>query len=86
MRLTLVLRETARPGLVSLRGTDKAAFYRATRAIAALADDPYPQGAVSWGGSGYYRLHAGDVRILYEVSEEAEAVYVLNVGLVLRPR
>ena len=83
MRLTLVLRETARPGLAALRDTDKEAFRRTATAIAALADDPYPAGAVSWGGSGFYRLHAGDVRILYEVSEEAGAVYVLNVGRVL---
>ncbi|MGH3190619.1 MAG: type II toxin-antitoxin system RelE family toxin [Streptosporangiaceae bacterium] len=71
---------------MALRAADHDAFRRATRAITALAEDPYPEGAVPWGGSGFYRLHAGDVRILYEVSEEAEALYVLNVGLVLRPR
>ena len=76
MRLTLVLRETARPGLAVLRDSDKEAFAASPGLSRPWPTIPYPDGAVPWGGSGYYRLHA----------EDAGAVYVLNVGLVPRSR
>jgi mRNA-degrading endonuclease RelE of RelBE toxin-antitoxin system len=76
--LTVVYRETAAPALRRLRDSDRAAFVRGV--ISALADDPYPDSAVPWGHSGYYRLHAGNLRVLYEVDEKAQAVYILSVG------
>lgn len=79
MGLTLVLRETARSGLAALRAADKEMFRAAVRAMTALADQPYPETAVPWGRSGYYRLHAGSARILYEVDEEKSAVYIVRV-------
>ena len=51
-------------------------------AIALLADEPYPAGAVAWGATGIYRLHAGDIRILYEVDPEAATVYIINIGVI----
>jgi mRNA-degrading endonuclease RelE of RelBE toxin-antitoxin system len=51
-------------------------------AITALADDPRPGGAVAWGTAGIYRLHAGSARILYEVDDEAAAVYIINIGII----
>jgi mRNA-degrading endonuclease RelE of RelBE toxin-antitoxin system len=83
----VVFRETAVRGLARINaiaradGGDRALFSRTRQAIAALADDPYPQGAVPWGMTGIYRLHAGQVRVLYEVDEEAATIYVINVGL-----
>ena len=56
-------------------------FTRARRAISALADQPYPPGAVAWGATGVYRLHAGDIRILYEVDDQAATVYIINIGI-----
>ncbi len=82
MSLTVVLRVTATADLARLRGADKDAFRRARRAVASLAADPRPDGAVPWGNSGIWRLHAGDVRVVYEVDEDAEAVYILSVGIV----
>jgi mRNA-degrading endonuclease RelE of RelBE toxin-antitoxin system len=52
-------------------------------AIDELAGDPHPGGAVAWGTAGAYRLHAGSSRILYEVDDEAAAVYVINIGITL---
>jgi mRNA-degrading endonuclease RelE of RelBE toxin-antitoxin system len=69
-------------GLRRLHRENEAAFAVAGSAIRALAGDPYPDGAVPWGDSGIWRLHAGDIRILYEVDEEKQAVYIINVGLV----
>lgn len=82
MGLTVIYRDTAAPALRRLFRTDKAAFGRIRQAATALADDPYPEGAVPWGGSGYWRLHAGDVRVVYQVDEEIGAVYIVNVGIV----
>lgn len=82
MSLTVIYREGAQAGLRRLRAADKAAFGSARAVCRALADEPYPGGAVPWGQSGYYRLHAGDLRILYEVNEEKSAVYIVRVDQV----
>jgi mRNA interferase RelE/StbE len=77
----VIVRETALRGLARVRDTAPRAFTSIRPAIAALARDPYPAGAVPWGMTGIYRLHAGPVRVLYEVDEDAATVYVINVGL-----
>ena len=28
------------------------------------------------------RLHAGDIRILYEVDDQAATVYIINIGII----
>jgi mRNA-degrading endonuclease RelE of RelBE toxin-antitoxin system len=80
--LTVVFRETALRGLARIRSEDKDAFTRTRQAIAALADQPHPDGAVAWGSTSIFRLHAGDIRVLYEVDDEMSAVYVINIGLI----
>jgi mRNA-degrading endonuclease RelE of RelBE toxin-antitoxin system len=82
MALTLVINARARNSLEKLRGSDPEAFRRAVRLMSALTTNPRPDGAVAWGASGIFRLHAGDLRILYEADEEAGALYVLSVGRV----
>jgi mRNA-degrading endonuclease RelE of RelBE toxin-antitoxin system len=52
------------------------------RAVASLADQPYPEGAVAWGATSVYRLHAGNIRILYEVDDEIATVYIINIGVI----
>jgi mRNA interferase RelE/StbE len=79
---SVVFRETALRGLARLRSQDKDHFARARQAIAGLADQPHPPGAVAWGATGVYRLHAGAVRILYEVDEDAQTIYVINVAVI----
>jgi mRNA-degrading endonuclease RelE of RelBE toxin-antitoxin system len=81
MSLTVVVRETALPNLARIRSEDKDLFTRTRRAISALADEPYPEGAVAWGATGVYRLHAGGIRILYEVDDQAATVYIINIGI-----
>jgi mRNA-degrading endonuclease RelE of RelBE toxin-antitoxin system len=46
-----------------------------------LAEQPYPADAVAWGGTGVYRLHAGDIRVLSEV-DDAATVYIINIGII----
>ena len=65
-----------------MRNEDKDLFLRTRRAVAFLADQPYPVGAVAWGAVGIYRLLAGDIRILYEVDDDAATVYIINIGII----
>ena len=80
MSLTAVARESALRALARIRAEDKDAFASTRRALAALAEQPHPEQAVAWGGSGIYRLHLPGIRILYEVDEDAATVYVINVA------
>ena len=82
MSLTVVFRETALRNLARIRSEDKDLFVRTRRAVALLADQPYPDGAVACSATGVYRLHAGDIRILYEVDDEAATVYIINIGVI----
>jgi len=82
LSLTVVFRETALRILAHIRSEDKDVFARTRRAIASLADQPYPDGAVAWGATGVYQLYASEVRILYEVDNEASTVYIINIGLI----
>ncbi len=82
MSLTVVFRQTALRHLARIRSEDKELFVRTRRAIALLADQPYPKDAVAWGATGVYRLHAGDIRVLYEVDDAAATVYIINIGVI----
>ena len=82
MSLTIVIRETALRTLARIRSADKDLFIRTHRATSALADQPYPEGTVAWGAIGVYRLHVDDIRILYEVDEQAATVYIINIGII----
>jgi mRNA-degrading endonuclease RelE of RelBE toxin-antitoxin system len=82
VRLTVVFRETALRNLARIRGEDKDLFVRTRRAVASLADQPYPEAAVAWGATGVHRLHADDLRVLYEVDDAAAMIYIINIGVV----
>ena len=82
MSFTVVFRETALRNLARIRSEDKDLFARTRRAVGQLADQPYPEGAVPWGPTGIYRLHAGNIRVLYEVDDEAATVYIINIGVI----
>jgi mRNA-degrading endonuclease RelE of RelBE toxin-antitoxin system len=81
MSFTVIVQETALRALARIRAEDKDAFASIRRALAALAEQPHPDQAVTWGGSGIYRLHLPGIRILYEVDEDAAIVYVINVAV-----
>ena len=57
-------------------------FVLTRQAIALLARQPYPEGAVAWGAIGVYRLHAGDIRVLHEFDDAAATVHIINIGVV----
>ena len=68
--------------MARIRSDDADAFARARTAIAGLAHQQYPDGAIAWGVTGIYRLHVAEIRVLYEVDDEASAICIINVGLV----
>lgn len=82
MNLTVVFRETALHNLARIRSENEDLFIRTRRACASLADEPFPDGVVAWGSTGVYRLHAGDIRVLYEIDDETATVYVINIGVI----
>ncbi len=83
MSLTVVVQETALRALARIRAEDQEAFASIKRALAALADQPYPDQAAAWGGSGIYRLRWPGIRVLYEVDEDAATVYIINVAVTI---
>lgn len=80
MSLTVVVQETALRALARVRAEDPAAFTAITQALAALAEQPRPDNAVAWGGSGIHRLDLPGARVLYEVDERVSTVYIVNVA------
>jgi len=82
LSLTVVFRLTALRNLACIRGADKDLFARTRQLVASLVDDPYPDNAVAWGASGIYRLHASEIRVLYEVDDNAATVYIINIGVI----
>lgn len=80
MALNVVFRETALRTLARIRREDTDFFLRTRRAIASLPADPRPESSVPWGATGIYRLHAGRIRVLYEIDEAAAAIYIINIG------
>ena len=78
MTFTVAVQETALRALARIRAEDKDAFTSIRRA---LAEQPHPDEAVAWGGSGIYRLRWPGIRILYEVHEDTMTVYIINVAV-----
>jgi len=83
MSLTVVVQETALRALARIRAEDKEAFASIRRALAVLVEQPRPDEAVPWEGSGIYRLRLPGIRILSEVDDDAAIVYVINVAVTM---
>jgi mRNA-degrading endonuclease RelE of RelBE toxin-antitoxin system len=83
MSFTVVVQETALRALARIRAEDQDAFAAIKRALAALAEQPHPDQAVAWDGSGIYRLRWPGIRIAYEVDEDAATVYIINVAVTI---
>ena len=54
--MTVVFREAALRALARVHSDDKEAFAQVRRTIAALADQPHPDGTTPWGGTGIFRV------------------------------
>ena len=76
---TLGLTQTGKGKAVLI--IDSRATTQQREALTALAEQPHPDQAVAWGGSGIYRLRWPGIRILYQVDEDAATVYLINVAV-----
>jgi mRNA interferase RelE/StbE len=63
-----------------LRRLPPDATARARGPVLALALDPRPPGAVSISASPFWRLRAGDLRIVYAIDDGARTVVILRVA------
>ncbi len=63
-----------------LRKLPADATARARGPILALALDPRPPGAVSLAANPFWRLRAGDLRIVYAIDDAARTVVILRVA------
>jgi mRNA interferase RelE/StbE len=48
--------------------------------IAALADNPRPQGCTKLAGGDRYRVRCGAYRVVYSVEDERRIVFVVKIG------
>ena len=64
-----------------LRKLPKATRDEILAQIQALADDPFPPGRKKLKGKlgDYWRIRAGNYRVLYEVEQKTVTVYVLRI-------
>ncbi|HEY0620969.1 MAG TPA: type II toxin-antitoxin system RelE/ParE family toxin [Kribbella sp.] len=65
-------------GYRDLYATDRLAAKRIRAAVNALAHDPEPPRSVQLGGGLVHRLHIGDYRVMYEVTNDAVGVWPLG--------
>lgn len=64
-----------------LRKLSKGLQKRIAAKIDELADNPRPPGVEKLSGEhDYYRLRAGDYRIIYEVKEDVLLVLIIRIG------
>lgn len=84
MSYTIGWLESASNGLRRLRTTDPDDVRALTTSVGSLATDPRPDTAHELGTSGLCRMRVGDLRAVYEVDDDRQAIYILTVGRLYR--
>ncbi len=80
MTHTVVWENAAMNEFRRLRAVDPVGAKATAVAVRALADEPTPEAARPLGTSGFYRLHVGTWRVLYQPDGETVTIHVLKVG------
>ena len=65
-------------GFKDLVAADRILARRVMAIVNSLARDPEPEGTVHLGDSLFYRLHVGDYRVMYEVTDDTVRVWSLG--------
>ena len=76
MSYEVIVERKARKALARLPST---AYERTMRAVNSLAEDPRPRQSRSLEGRSGRRLRVGDYRVIYEVDDDLQEVYVAEV-------
>ena len=71
------LRASAEKELRKIPATDLA---RIIERIAALAENPRPEGVSKLSGEERYRIRQGDYRIVYAIDDDEKAVLIVKIG------
>ncbi len=71
------LTRQAEKGLDRLPTSD---YLRVRSAIDRLAQDPRPSGCIKMTSQNYWRVRAGDYRVIYAVDDDQQVVTVVQVG------
>jgi mRNA interferase RelE/StbE len=63
------------------RALEKSTQTRLARQINSLADNPRPHGAKKLAGEeGFYRVRAGDYRVVYQIRDKTLLVLIVRLG------
>lgn len=84
MTLAVIWLPAAMNAYRSLRVADPEGARNIARRIAALADEPRPEGSSSLGETDFRRLRLDQYRVLYE--ETPDSVRIMHVGRALPAR
>ncbi len=76
MSYEVIVERKARKALARL---PSAAYERTMRAVNSPAEDPRPRQSRSLEGPSGRRLRVGDYRVIYEVDDDLQEVYVAEV-------
>lgn len=76
MSYEVIVERKARKTLARLLST---VYERTMRGVNSLAEDPRPRQSRSLQGRSGRRLQVGDYRVLYEVDDDLQEVYVAEV-------
>ncbi|QXE36489.1 type II toxin-antitoxin system RelE/ParE family toxin [Streptomyces sp. GMY02] len=82
MSHTVVWQHQAMAEFRRLRAIEPVGAKECAASVRALADNPSPPSARALGDSGYWRLSAGNWRVLYRPDGDTVTVHVLKVGRV----
>lgn len=76
-RFELRFRRSVSKDLRAIPGRD---IKKILKRIDTLAEDPRGEGCVRLTGKAYYRVRAGNYRVVYEIKEQELVVLVIRVG------
>ena len=77
MAYSIEFRPSARKTLNRLPTQDR---IRVAKAIDRLRADPYPPGTKKLKGTDFWRVRAGDYRVVYSVTSSALLVLIIRIG------
>jgi mRNA interferase RelE/StbE len=73
-------RPSAKQKIIEFRKSDPEGADQIFDAVNALARNPRPVGARSYGSPDVLRIHIGRYRLMYEVAEAVVTITVIHVG------
>lgn len=77
MAYSIEFRPSARKALLELPASDRS---RISKAIGRLSENPYPTGCKKLRGTDFWRIRAGDYRVVYTVVQSLLVVVVVKIG------